>query len=53
MTTVFLAGSALWNFSVWDDDVAKTLTAKWENAVLHYREFRYVPPTCSGKPLIL
>ena len=50
MTTVPGVAPVLWNFSVWDDDVAKILDGQMgKRVVLHYREFRYVPTTCFGE----
>ena len=50
MTTVPGVAPVLWNFSVWDDDVAKKLDGQMgKRVVLHYREFRYVPTTCFGE----
>ncbi len=50
MTTVPGVAPVLWNFSVWDDAVAKKLDGQLgKRVVLHYRELRYVPTTCFGE----
>ena len=50
MTTVPGVAPLLWNFSVWDDEVAKKLDGQMgKRVVLHYREFRYIPTTCFGE----
>jgi hypothetical protein len=50
MTTVPGVAPLLWNFSVWDEDVAKKLDGQMgKRVVLHYREFRYIPTTCFGE----
>jgi hypothetical protein len=50
MTTVPGVAPTLWNFSVWDEDVAKKLDGQMgKRVVLHYRELRYVPTTCFGE----
>ena len=49
MTTVPGVAPTIWNFSVWDDDVAKKLDGQMgKRVVLHYRELRFVPTTCFG-----
>ena len=50
MTTVPGVAPTLWNFSVWDDDVAKKLDGQMgKRVVLHYRELRFVPTSCFGE----
>ncbi len=50
MTTVPGVAPVLWNFSVWNDDIAKKLDGQiGKRVVLHYRELRYVPTTCFGE----
>jgi hypothetical protein len=50
MTTIPGVAPTLWNFSVWNDDVAKTLDGQMgKRVVLHYRELRYVPTTWLGE----
>ena len=50
MTTIPGVAPTLWNFSVWDDEVAKKLDGQMgKRVVLHYRELRYVPTTCFGE----
>jgi hypothetical protein len=42
MTTVPGVAPTLWNFSVWNDDVAKKLNGQMgKRVVLHYRGLRY------------
>ncbi|MBK9999428.1 MAG: hypothetical protein IPO99_20445 [Nitrospira sp.] len=51
MTTVPGVAPVLWSFSVWDDAVAKKLDGQMgKRVVLHYKEFRYIPTTCFGRP---
>ena len=50
MTTVPGVAPLLWNFSVWDDDVAKKLDGQMaKRVVLHYRQVRYIPTTSFGE----
>lgn len=50
MTTVPGVAPVLWNFSVWNDDIARKLDGQiGKRVVLHYRELRYVPTTCFGE----
>jgi hypothetical protein len=50
MTTVPGVAPTLWNFSVWNDEVARKLDGQMGKRVtLHYRELRYVPTTCFGE----
>ncbi len=50
MTTVPGVAPTIWNFSVWDDEVAKKLDGQMGKRVtLHYRELRFVPTTCFGE----
>jgi hypothetical protein len=50
MTTVPGVAPVLWNFSVWDDEIAKNLDGQiGKRVVLHYRELRFVPTTCFGE----
>ena len=49
MTTVPGVAPVLWNFSVWNEDMARKLDGQiGKRVVLHYRELRYVPTTCFG-----
>ncbi len=51
MTTVPGLAPIIWNFSVWDDDVAKEiseLNVLGKRVVLHYREHRGIPTNCFG-----
>ncbi|MGD9726913.1 MAG: hypothetical protein AB7G68_19670 [Nitrospiraceae bacterium] len=50
MTTVPGVAPLLWDFSVWDDAVARQLDGQMgKRVVLHYKEFRYIPTTCFGE----
>ncbi|NUO03219.1 MAG: histidine kinase, partial [Saprospiraceae bacterium] len=50
MTTVPGVAPVLWNFSVWDEAVAKKLDGQMgKRVVLHYKEYRYIPTTCFGE----
>ena len=50
MTTVPGVAPTLWDFTVWDDDVAKKLDGQMgKRVVLHYKELRYLPTTCFGE----
>jgi hypothetical protein len=49
MTSVPGVAPILWNFSVWDENVASEITrAMGKKLVLHYKEYRYIPTTCFG-----
>ena len=49
MTTVPGTAPIIWEFSVWDDAVAKKLNGLLgKRVVVHYREFRNVPTNCFG-----
>ena len=49
MTTVPGTAPVIWEFSVWDDAVAKKLNGLLgKRVVVHYREFRNVPTNCFG-----
>ena len=40
----------LWDFTVWDDGVARQLSqVMGKRVVLHYKEYRYLPTTCFGE----
>ena len=50
MTTVPGVAPVLWEFSVWDDQVAAQLRRFMGKRVLvHYREYRYLPTNCFGE----
>ena len=50
MTTVPGVAPLLWDFSVWDDAIAKKLDGQMgKRIVVHYKEFRYIPTTCFGE----
>ena len=50
MTTVPGTAPLLWEFTVWDETVAVQLShVMGKRLVLHYKEFRYLPTTCSGE----
>ena len=50
MTTVPGVAPTLWDFTVWDDDVAKKLDGQMgKRVVLHYKEVRHLPTTCFGE----
>jgi hypothetical protein len=50
MTTVPGVAPVLWEFSVWDDQVAAQLSqVMGKRLVLHYKEYRYLPTTCFGE----
>lgn len=49
MTTVPGTAPVLWEFTVWDDAVARQLSQMMgKRVVLHYKEYRYLPTTCFG-----
>jgi hypothetical protein len=49
MTTVPGTAPVIWEFSVWDDAVAKKMNGLLgKKVVVHYREFRNVPTNCFG-----
>ncbi|MER3422892.1 MAG: hypothetical protein C4293_06335 [Nitrospiraceae bacterium] len=49
MTTVPGLAPVIWNFSVWDEEVARRLnTMLGKRIVLHYREYRGIPTDCFG-----
>lgn len=49
MTSVPGVAPILWNFSVWDENVAsEIMRAMGKKLVLHYKEYRYIPTTCFG-----
>jgi hypothetical protein len=50
MTTVPGVAPVLWNFSIWEDKVAKDLErVMGKRVVLHYKEYRYLPTACFGE----
>ena len=50
MTTVPGTAPVLWEFTVWDDQVAAQLSqVMGKRVVLHYKEFRYLPTACFGE----
>ena len=50
MTTVPGVAPILWDFSVWDENVASQLSqVMGKRMVLHYKEYRYLPTTCFGE----
>jgi hypothetical protein len=50
MTTVPGVAPVLWDFTVWDENVAAQLNQMMgKRLVLHYREYRYLPSTCFGE----
>lgn len=50
MTTVPGVAPLLWDFSVWDDKVARQLDGQMgKRVVLHYKEYRYIPTNCFGE----
>ena len=49
MTTVPGLAPVLWEFTIWDNNVASQLTnVMGKRVVLHYKEYRYLPTTCFG-----
>jgi hypothetical protein len=49
MTTVPGTAPVLWEFTVWDNQVATQLSQMMgKRVVLHYKEFRYLPTACFG-----
>lgn len=49
MTTVPGTAPVLWEFTIWDEDVATQLSkVMGKRVVLHYKEYRYLPTTCFG-----
>lgn len=50
MTTVPGTAPVLWEFTVWDDQVAAQLSqVMGKRVILHYKEFRYLPTACFGE----
>ena len=50
MTTVPGVAPILWDFSVWDNNVASQVSQSMgKRLVLHYKEYRYLPTTCFGE----
>ena len=50
MTTVPGTAPLLWEFTVWDEGVARQLSqGMGKRVVLHYKEYRYLPTTCFGE----
>lgn len=50
MTTVPGVAPVLWEFTVWNDQVADELSrVLGKRVVLHYKEYRYLPTTCFGE----
>jgi hypothetical protein len=50
MTTVPGVAPILWNFSVWDTNVASQLSESMgKRLVLHYKEYHYLPSNCFGE----
>ena len=50
MTTVPGVAPVIWQFSVWDEDVAKRINGLLgKRVVLHYREYRGIPTNCFGE----
>lgn len=49
MTTVPGLAPVIWDFSVWDEEVAKKVNGLLgKRVVLHYREYRGIPTDCFG-----
>jgi hypothetical protein len=49
MTTVPGLAPVIWNFSVWDEAVAKNVNGYLgKKVVMHYREYRGIPTDCFG-----
>ena len=49
MTTVPGTAPIIWEFSVWDDAVAKKVAGLLgKKVILHYREYRNIPTDCFG-----
>ena len=45
----FGTAPVLWEFTIWDEDVATQLSKViGKRVVLHYKEYRYLPTTCFG-----
>jgi hypothetical protein len=50
MTTVPGVAPVLWDFSVWDEQVATQFRGVMgKKVVVHYREYRYLPTNCFGE----
>ncbi|TKS61769.1 MAG: hypothetical protein EWM72_00171 [Nitrospira sp.] len=50
MTTVPGVAPVLWEFSIWDKQVADDLSrVMGKRVILHYKEYRYLPTTCFGE----
>jgi len=50
MTTVPGVAPVLWDFTVWDDQIAGQFrNYMGKKVVVHYREYRYLPTTCFGE----
>jgi len=49
MTTVPGTAPLIWEFSVWNDTVAKKVAGLLgKKVILHYREYRHIPTDCFG-----
>lgn len=49
MTTVPGLAPVLWDFTIWDENVATDLSKiMGKRVILHYKEYRYLPTTCFG-----
>ncbi|BCA55197.1 conserved exported protein of unknown function [Nitrospira sp. KM1] len=49
MTTVPGLAPVLWDFTIWDENVATDLSKiLGKRVILHYKEYRYLPTTCFG-----
>lgn len=49
MTTVPGTAPVIWEFSVWDEAVAKKMNGLLgKRVILHYREYRNIPTDCFG-----
>lgn len=50
MTTVPGVAPIVWNFSVWDEAVAREINSLLgKRVVMHYREYRGIPTNCFGE----
>lgn len=50
MTTVPGVAPIVWNFSVWDEAVAREINSLLgKRVVIHYREYRGIPTNCFGE----
>ncbi len=50
MTTVPGTAPVLWQFTIWNDNVAAELSeVMGKRVILHYKEYRHIPTNCFGE----